>query len=345
MISNRALNFKRYFVIALCFLPRASFGADRLSIQLAELTQKISENYKRTGKTIPVTVAVFNFETSRDLRGKRIGELTAEMMIHHLTQSKIFTVVERARIDKILKEQELGLMGYVDEETASKISKMLGARLLLLGSVTRLGERYQINTRLVDSESAEIVATGFLECRKETFDIGVEPYIGSLKSYTTYKKNQILFIGGSNIFIGDFSDAADGAAFGGLGYRRVSSNFGFELAGDYAMFKRKTSPELRIDADVALTKGIVSGLYYFGYPFQIRGYAKVGGGVARSALKADSVNKKIESDDMAGIFGLGIDLSRNRKIGGIIEINYQQIFLRGIDISSLGIILGITFNG
>jgi curli biogenesis system outer membrane secretion channel CsgG len=48
---------------------------------------------------------------------------------------KGYLVVERSRVDQVLKEQSLGLTGAIDESTAGKIGKILGVQALIIGTV------------------------------------------------------------------------------------------------------------------------------------------------------------------------------------------------------------------
>lgn len=48
---------------------------------------------------------------------------------------KGYLVVERSRVDQVLKEQGLGLTGAIDESSAAEIGKILGVQLLVTGSV------------------------------------------------------------------------------------------------------------------------------------------------------------------------------------------------------------------
>ena len=58
-----------------------------------------------------------------------------EMIISDLSQLSILTLVERQKLNDILEEQKLALMGLVDEETAAQAGEILGARFLMSGSL------------------------------------------------------------------------------------------------------------------------------------------------------------------------------------------------------------------
>jgi len=56
-----------------------------------------------------------------------------------LVKTGKFIVVERKRIEEVMKEQGLGLSGAIDPMTAAKVGKILGVELILTGDITKLG--------------------------------------------------------------------------------------------------------------------------------------------------------------------------------------------------------------
>jgi len=61
------------------------------------------------------------------------GRAISESITEKLFQSDHFKVVDRANLKKVLSEQSLGASGAVDEDTAVKIGKLLGASALITG--------------------------------------------------------------------------------------------------------------------------------------------------------------------------------------------------------------------
>ncbi len=66
-------------------------------------------------------------------------------------------LVERNQIDKALKEIDLGQSKYADQQTAVALGKITGAELVILGGFQRDGDRVRVSTRLVSSESGEVI--------------------------------------------------------------------------------------------------------------------------------------------------------------------------------------------
>lgn len=73
------------------------------------------------------------FAPSRDLNSRELADaLTAD-----LVQSRQVEVVDRAHLDAVLKEQELGASGYVEPATIAKLGKLLGPSVLVIVNVNR----------------------------------------------------------------------------------------------------------------------------------------------------------------------------------------------------------------
>jgi Mg-chelatase subunit ChlD len=74
------------------------------------------------------------------------------------SKSKLFTVVERGDLQSVLGELELQLSGLADEGNAAKAGRILGADLLVTGTVFRGAERYEIFLKLLRVETAEVLS-------------------------------------------------------------------------------------------------------------------------------------------------------------------------------------------
>lgn len=86
-----------------------------------------------------VRVAVMNFENNSTWSywGDNLGRAAADEIVTQLFQTGEFSVIERAQLDAILAEQDLGASGAVDTSTAARIGQLLGVQLILTGSITQ----------------------------------------------------------------------------------------------------------------------------------------------------------------------------------------------------------------
>ncbi|HPT87761.1 MAG TPA: CsgG/HfaB family protein [Bacillota bacterium] len=107
-----------------------------------------------------------------------VGKGVADELITELLKIGRFRLIEREKIDKILSEQDFGQQGRVDQRTAAKIGKILGAQYLIMGKVTEFSTnstggavsvrnyalgikthtaRVELDARLVDTTTSEII--------------------------------------------------------------------------------------------------------------------------------------------------------------------------------------------
>jgi TolB-like protein len=135
----------------------------------------------------PEHVAVLYFENqgNPELEPLKVG--LAQMLITDLTGEPGIVVVERAKLQAILDELELGHSGKVEGETASKVGKLLGAKWLILGSYFELMGTLRIDARLVRVETGEIVASRGVNDKANAF-MGMEKQLaGELKAALAQK--------------------------------------------------------------------------------------------------------------------------------------------------------------
>ncbi|GHV91776.1 hypothetical protein AGMMS50268_22790 [Spirochaetia bacterium] len=98
-------------------------------------------------------IAVLSIESNdRALSENAVGELEL-----NLVNSRKFTIVDRARLDQIRQEQDFQLSGEVSDDSAVSIGNMLGANIVLVGTITTIDLKGQITIRALDVKTAQIV--------------------------------------------------------------------------------------------------------------------------------------------------------------------------------------------
>lgn len=136
-------------------------------------------------RTLKKRVAVITFEDKTD-QGytwgqyyKDAGDGMADMLTTALVKSGKYTVMERSEIDALLEEQSLGVSGVATAESAAQIGQVLGAEILIFGTVSEFGLSSSstsgskrrlsvgiksdqavvaVDVRMVNSSTSEIVA-------------------------------------------------------------------------------------------------------------------------------------------------------------------------------------------
>ncbi|MBU0483425.1 MAG: hypothetical protein KKB30_02790 [Proteobacteria bacterium] len=104
-------------------------------------------------------VAVLDFQLQGEgYETQDMGSIVAEWFITALVREGRFDVVERAMLNKILSEQQMGVSGIVDDSSASQLGKVLGVKIIISGSVMKLQDVVEVNARIIDVETASIIA-------------------------------------------------------------------------------------------------------------------------------------------------------------------------------------------
>jgi TolB-like protein len=83
----------------------------------------------------------------------------SDFLRNELVMIGSFTVVDRNNMQLILKEQKFQLSGCTEQECAVEMGKLLSARMMVIGSVIRLGTAYFVNANIVDVETGKITVS------------------------------------------------------------------------------------------------------------------------------------------------------------------------------------------
>jgi hypothetical protein len=109
----------------------------------------------QTNPPAPLTVAVLDFEARPEL-GKTYGAELAALLAAQLGLADHLWPVERAELEKLLAEQELGLSGAVSPDTAAKIGQLTGARVLVTGRAFRAGNELVAVAKVIGTETGRV---------------------------------------------------------------------------------------------------------------------------------------------------------------------------------------------
>jgi len=116
------------------------------------------------------TVAISYFDNTSGLEEyNSLSKGLADMLITDLSNVKSIQIVEREKLESLLKEIKLGEGKFMDESTAQKLGKGLGASYMLTGSYLILGETMRIDARLVNVGTGEVSMGEEITGEKNTF--------------------------------------------------------------------------------------------------------------------------------------------------------------------------------
>jgi len=110
---------------------------------------------------VPKTMAVLPFENNSVTDPERYAPLSkglSAMLITDLKNSSTsLQLIERDKIQALLKEIALGQSGSVDQSTAVRAGKILGAQSIVFGSFMVLGNQVRMDVRIIKVETSEVI--------------------------------------------------------------------------------------------------------------------------------------------------------------------------------------------
>lgn len=140
--------------------------------QKTDITTVISKLSEQIASTMLVLntrrVAVMNFPL---LTGEitELGMYLSDKLTNSLFKYRDkFEVVERAKLETVVKEMKLGMTGIIDDKTAQTLGKIFGADAIVVGTITDLGEEIDINLRVLGTERANVLAVASVMLEKNT---------------------------------------------------------------------------------------------------------------------------------------------------------------------------------
>ncbi|MBI5556817.1 MAG: hypothetical protein HY885_04205 [Deltaproteobacteria bacterium] len=122
---------------------------------------------------LPSPMAIFPFDNNAVTRNEEFEPLSAGLAAMLTTDLRSaapdLRIIERNKISALLQEVDLSQSGYVDQATALRIGKILGAKAVVFGSFVVLGEQVRIDARVVKVETSETILTESINGTSDAF--------------------------------------------------------------------------------------------------------------------------------------------------------------------------------
>jgi len=129
-------------------------GSSRISADGDELDRTIRETSDYLNRRIPKGTKVVFLNVQSDWPD--LSEYILSILTENAVNDDVFTVVDRQQLDAIRSEQNFQLSGEVDDASAQKIGKLLGAQSIISGSITAVGSIYRIQIRAIAVQTAAV---------------------------------------------------------------------------------------------------------------------------------------------------------------------------------------------
>jgi len=109
-------------------------------------------------------IAVLPFvNTSSSARLDYLEAALAKMLVTDLKQSQSLKVVTRDNLDDVLAELKLDRSALVEPANAQKVGKLLGADLIVAGSIVAVSNQLRLDAHVIDVATAEVVVARKVE--------------------------------------------------------------------------------------------------------------------------------------------------------------------------------------
>ena len=121
----------------------------------------------------PKTMAILPFENNSVTDPDKFAPLSkglSAMLITDLKNSGTsLKLIEREKIQALLKEVALSQSGSVDQATAVKAGKILGAQSIVFGSFMVLGNNVRMDARIIKVETSEVMMAESMTGESDAF--------------------------------------------------------------------------------------------------------------------------------------------------------------------------------
>ena len=143
------------------------------------------------------TIAVLDFD------GDGVSQSETRTLTNRLRdemfKTGVYIVLERGKMDEVLKEQGFQQVGCITSECAVQVGRMLGVQQMVAGSIGKVGTVYTVSARIFDVETGKILKSANYD---HIGDIGQLLLIGMkdvAKQLTIGSKAKKVFIEGGTL--------------------------------------------------------------------------------------------------------------------------------------------------
>lgn len=119
--------------------------------KLEEIAKNVAQtlNEKQVAK-----VAVWKFISNKQGNEEFSNYITEDFSIYLANHAKNFGIIDRLHLKSILKEHRLNAQGYIDENTAKQLGKIIAADAVIVGSYSVSNSEIRVRVKVLDTETA-----------------------------------------------------------------------------------------------------------------------------------------------------------------------------------------------
>jgi hypothetical protein len=123
-----------------------------------------------------ISVAIMDFDCS----SKALSEYIVSELTKYFLRNMKFTPVERKKLDNARRELKFNMSSDVDDNSAQRIGKFVGAKVVIFGTVKPFGKMYRMEARAIAVEKGIILAQENVNIREKD----IKPFMAQISANT-----------------------------------------------------------------------------------------------------------------------------------------------------------------
>ncbi|TAE10390.1 MAG: hypothetical protein EAZ95_14895 [Bacteroidetes bacterium] len=146
------------FCCALSVGQHISLAQSNFDKEISEIANQVTN---RMGNLNVKNIAVVDMTNSDEITVSKLGKYLAKEIAYSLTNipNKKFDIIDRSRVNILMKEVGLEGKGLLDAESKPKLGKIKGIDAVLVGNITDLGNSVRIFLNILQLETASTLAS------------------------------------------------------------------------------------------------------------------------------------------------------------------------------------------
>lgn len=128
-------------------------------VNVNDLKTAVAQSHQALVKEIPEKsrIAILNIVSEDPV----ISDYIIEELVELTVKTRRYRVIDRDNLDILRAEQSFQMSGEVDDQTIVSAGRFLGVSMIITGSVRHKGKHRQLQLRVLDVETAEILASAY----------------------------------------------------------------------------------------------------------------------------------------------------------------------------------------
>ncbi|MFC1481578.1 CsgG/HfaB family protein [Candidatus Neomarinimicrobiota bacterium] len=170
-----------------------------------------------------IGVVEFKLENQIDL--DNAGNIVAQWLASELVRIGRYEITERLDLQNILDEQDLGLLGVLDDATAAQIGRLHGVQGIVTGSVMQIGSTISVTGKIINAETGQVLKSSSVRAANlDALALEIEVLANALSDINraefeirrdvTKRSLAYMSIGGELTLAGSYNDGSDLSEFG-----------------------------------------------------------------------------------------------------------------------------------